>query len=366
MLRRFGFANADALAQGKTGMECRGEEHDITLVWSITSGKRLILADGHEVHYSNSRSANFDFSWTMKGGHVLKMVAFASPPLSEKPGFRQYDLFVDGQSFFNFPKMFRIGLKGPAPPMHGGGYGYPNAVEGGYKRGNTGGDYTPRTQSQEEADMQRAIQASLMESGPRYTANANVSDQHKNEVEDLLDFGSDPLPEPIVAPAPAIMPAQNSQRQPNFNDFYPSNFAPAPAPAHQVAQPHPAFATAPAPPVYGQQQQMDHIANRDRFGSISSNISAPPPGSSNNPWHSNDTSTVFSAPTQNGFQPAPAPNSNPVSIDSMYQKMANTDFFAPSTSGAPGNPFDISATGPQPTLGSMQASRPVSINHPSC
>jgi hypothetical protein len=118
-LRRFGFANSEALASGETGTACRGEEHDVTLVWSIASGKRLILVDGHEVHYSSSRNAIFDFSWTMRGNHVLKMVAHVSPPLSPTPGFRQYDFFIDGQSFFTFPKVFRLGLapgQAPASP----------------------------------------------------------------------------------------------------------------------------------------------------------------------------------------------------------------------------------------------------------
>jgi hypothetical protein len=109
-IRRFGFANMSALANGEVGTACRGEEHDVTLVWSITSGKRLIMLDGKEVHYSHSRNAIFDFSWTMRGNHVLKLIAHASPPLSPTPGFRQYDFFVDGQSFFSFPKVYRLGL----------------------------------------------------------------------------------------------------------------------------------------------------------------------------------------------------------------------------------------------------------------
>lgn len=82
------------------------------MVWSVTSGKRLILADGQEVHYSNSRSAVIDFSWTMRGNHVLKVVAHATAPMSAEPGFRQYDFFVDGRSFFSFPKVYRLGLSG--------------------------------------------------------------------------------------------------------------------------------------------------------------------------------------------------------------------------------------------------------------
>lgn len=36
---RYGFANERALSMGKTGVDCRGEEHDIVVTWSITGGK---------------------------------------------------------------------------------------------------------------------------------------------------------------------------------------------------------------------------------------------------------------------------------------------------------------------------------------
>ena len=32
--------------------------------------------------------------------------------MSAEPGFRQYDFFVDGRSFFSFPKVYRLGLTG--------------------------------------------------------------------------------------------------------------------------------------------------------------------------------------------------------------------------------------------------------------
>lgn len=37
---RFGFPNQDALSNGKTGIDCRGEEHEVSVVWSVTSGKK--------------------------------------------------------------------------------------------------------------------------------------------------------------------------------------------------------------------------------------------------------------------------------------------------------------------------------------
>jgi hypothetical protein len=133
---RFGFANPDALAAGETGTACRGEEHDITLVWSVTSGKRLILADGQEVHYSNSRSAVIDFSWTMRGNHVLKVVAHATAPMSVDAGFRQYDFFVDGRSFFTFPKVYRLGLTGGKTLSPDVGMGASRMAESSGRRSN--------------------------------------------------------------------------------------------------------------------------------------------------------------------------------------------------------------------------------------
>ena len=40
--RRFGFSNKEALDSGETGTACRGEEHDVTLIWSVASGKRIV------------------------------------------------------------------------------------------------------------------------------------------------------------------------------------------------------------------------------------------------------------------------------------------------------------------------------------
>ena len=71
--RRFGYPNREALAEGKTGIECRGEEHEVVIVWSVTSGKRQIMMDGKEVHYSMNRTGILDHSWTARGNHILKI-----------------------------------------------------------------------------------------------------------------------------------------------------------------------------------------------------------------------------------------------------------------------------------------------------
>jgi hypothetical protein len=108
---RFGFSNAEAIKQGLSGVNCRGEEHEITIVWSLTSGKRLVTADGEEVHFSSGKrtDSKFETSWTMNGGHILKVINHATPPLLQTPGFRQFDFLLDGCSFFDMPKIYELG-----------------------------------------------------------------------------------------------------------------------------------------------------------------------------------------------------------------------------------------------------------------
>jgi len=185
---RFGFPNGAALDAGETGTACRGEEHDITIVWSIASGKRMILADGHEIHYSSNRGGEIDFSWTMKGNHILKVIAHAAPPLTATPGFRQYDLFIDGQSFFLMPKVFELGLKGPpsavarVPGVYHPAAGAPQQEPTMHYDLRTG-QYirAPRSPEEEERDLQAAIQASLEESRSFLSTRANS--QNANSVQ---------------------------------------------------------------------------------------------------------------------------------------------------------------------------------------
>jgi len=231
------------LAAGETGTACRGEEHDITLIWSITSGKRLVLADGQEVHYSNSRSQVFDFSWTMRGNHVLKVIAHVTTPMNAPPNFRQYDFFVDGMSFFSMPKVYRLGLTG-ADPVHdpgalalahssrrnaygnyslGGGYGGAS-VPPSHNRGPSSivEIEAPHNAQEEEAYLREAIKASLSEQQQReqmMSSSVSYQDQqqqqHSRDQDDdlLIDFMSEPGPVPAPA-APgvqafAMVPAVN-------------------------------------------------------------------------------------------------------------------------------------------------------------
>lgn len=306
---RFGFTNQDSLSAGETGTACRGEEHDITLVWSISSGKRLILADGREVHYSNNRSHVFDFSWTMRGNHVLKVVAYAHPPMNVSPGFRQYDFYVDGMSFFSMPKVYRLGLSASASTnepsgalvmatssRHSGGAAraYNNYSMGGSGAGGTrtfataGGSgnrsvrssrstniaeiEAPHTQDEEEAYLAEAIKNSLKVDDPPPIATSEPeiavvgSDTYgaapvPASGDDLLiDFMSDPAPAPVAAapaaPTQDIFAPQSTSAtvQPQPQPAYSQNQYPQPTaypsnPNATAATPFDMASSTPAPPV---------------------------------------------------------------------------------------------------------------------
>ena len=49
--------------------------------------------------FATNRSGLLDFSWSTKDNHVIKVFCHAAPPNfgDVQPGFRQYDLSLDGQ-----------------------------------------------------------------------------------------------------------------------------------------------------------------------------------------------------------------------------------------------------------------------------
>jgi len=107
----FGYSNAEAISSGLTGVECRGEEHEVILIWSIASSKRVLRIDGEDIHYSVGRlsDAKFEFSYSIQGGHLLKVTAHLMKPIGSTSEFRQYDLQLDGLSFFEMPRLFQLG-----------------------------------------------------------------------------------------------------------------------------------------------------------------------------------------------------------------------------------------------------------------
>lgn len=227
---------------------------------------------------------------------MLKVVAHASPPLNVPPGFRQYDLFIDGQTFFSMPKVFELGIRGgPTSPTVGPRYagapdyaappaiGYNN-----YSSSRGVGGYAsaaaPRSASQEEEDLKRAIAVSLEESrrhlsGERSRSMENgggggYAPEEVEPKEDLLDFSNEPpAPAPLPAlPAPPVQdtanmlvsyqvdnrqypgaPATNSYDSMSYTSAPPAYGAPPPQQQQQYAMPQiqngPPQQYAPQPPV---------------------------------------------------------------------------------------------------------------------
>lgn len=91
------------------------------LFWSLASGKRRILLDGLEVHFScgpigeNSFSANFPLPGT--GNHMMQLVADLSTGGSQARAhnpsiygnYKHFDLRLDGQSFHNMLHIYELG-----------------------------------------------------------------------------------------------------------------------------------------------------------------------------------------------------------------------------------------------------------------
>ncbi|GKY99562.1 hypothetical protein MPSEU_000910500 [Mayamaea pseudoterrestris] len=133
---KFGLADGASLKQGLQGIACCGEEHLVTAVWSVRSGKlRITINDkiipvhlDSEEKVINSSKTNMkkavNVSWTFR----LPSDAAAGPPASPTPSSRQlhlqfigyaampehnrkqYDLIIDGCSFFKLPKLQQVGV----------------------------------------------------------------------------------------------------------------------------------------------------------------------------------------------------------------------------------------------------------------
>eukprot|EP00978_Attheya_sp_CCMP212_P027884 scaffold94607_cov56-Attheya_sp.AAC.10 len=382
IFKRFGFANVEALSNGETGTACRGEEHDITLVWSVTSGKRLILADGQEVHYSNSRNALFEFSWTMRGNHVLKVVAHASPPMAAVPGFRQYDFFVDGQSFFSFPKVYRLGLSQPSS-SRGQGQGYANYAVGPTSPTGIGSLEAPHNPAEEEMYLREAIKNSLVEDTkePSENGTSSASGQPAKEEPNLLDFFDTPVPAPAPPPAlaaPVPGPPAFAGQNTSF-DAYPgpspsqySNYGPPPSDNMGFAQPPPAapgYGAAPPaqyPPVGAPQPGYGFPAPAEpapqpSYAPPMSGAAASVVNGQNQFTavdHADDDRSVFSflsAPGPSKSQPPP-PRGPGTLADKAYQNIAALSDFNLTSKDDRSNPFDGNAsTQPAQTLGGMKA-----------
>lgn len=121
----FGIANPLKVRQGCVGVACRGEEHSVEFVWSLTSGKRVVIWDNENIIYMDKHKcgicvdSKFEYSFDCyfqqhrRERAFCKLVAHPFTP-SGIDGItlagRRFDLFINGQSFFDFLKLYELGM----------------------------------------------------------------------------------------------------------------------------------------------------------------------------------------------------------------------------------------------------------------
>mmetsp|Transcript_25413 Transcript_25413/g.50991 ORF Transcript_25413/g.50991 Transcript_25413/m.50991 type:complete len:523 (+) Transcript_25413:204-1772(+) len=119
----------------KKGTECRGREHEIILVWSILTNKAHIYVNSQEIFRLDSPHEDYInlnpfFSGSFRRGfnlpnakyngkHRIDIRCYARTPMGAKNmivddaggKFRQYELTIDGLSFFSMPAMYELGTQ---------------------------------------------------------------------------------------------------------------------------------------------------------------------------------------------------------------------------------------------------------------
>jgi hypothetical protein len=267
---RFGFPNQAAVDAGQAGIDCRGEEHDVTLVWSITSGKRMLMSNGQQIYVGINKGKIFEHSWSNKNGNNMRVIAHSTQPLSNTQGSRQYDLFVDGKSFFVLPKVYEVGLKGSSSDVR-----IPGIISS-MERGRleqqaparrvaayseSGRNIVaPHSAEQEQDELKKAIEASLNESRAHLQAKGRLNEEeslaastltatigeHPKRIHQiqqapeppLIDFFSDPNPA-AASYSQALVPVGAPQTQYQLDDPFGFNTQPAYNAAPSMAPPAP-------------------------------------------------------------------------------------------------------------------------------
>lgn len=321
--------------------------------------------DGSEIHYSTSRSSTFQYSWSARGNHVikvnkfpfygsffvfsthyisvmnyltllnqlhclcLKVVAHAAPPVSPTPGFKQYDLYIDGQSFFTMPKAYELGLRGPVSAydrVPGTSYGSPAAAPShGYGSYNGSGIQAPSTRQEEDRALQEAINASLEESQKYLASKGNAPESSTaaapaTQAADLMDLGG-----PRTAPDSQSITTYNAHQYG--------------APPAQYGSPPPQYSS-PLPQYGAQQSQYTQYPPQSRAisyqqpgpgygGPSQQNYQTAQPSSSTALVPSNAPSQPYAIPQGNQSFQSPAPAAPSYGAPAAYASSAPPTYSSP-------------------------------------
>jgi len=228
---RFGVANPPAVEAGEAGANCRGSEHEIIFTWSLNSGKRQILADGKDVHYSETGQNGWTADQVFQHHFNIRVSGLSGPlraHLITQPANRDlhqikpFDLRINGVSYFSMPKIFQLGtpqmitrpVKGKGKNRGGGGGG-----------GNSSSRGSEHLSHQEREAIAAAKLASLQDQQVSHNqqehSSSGFASAPANDVnEDLFSFDAPPA----AAAAPPLAQGGASYGQPPPQQQY-SNYS---------------------------------------------------------------------------------------------------------------------------------------------
>jgi len=115
---KFGIANPPAIANGDSGSNCRGSEHEIIFIWSLNSGKRQIMSDGKDIHFSETGSNGWTADQVFQHHFEIRVAGLSGPirahlitqPANKDvPHIKPFDLRLNGVSYFAMPHIFQLG-----------------------------------------------------------------------------------------------------------------------------------------------------------------------------------------------------------------------------------------------------------------
>eukprot|EP00526_Cylindrotheca_closterium_P000451 CAMPEP_0113653912 /NCGR_PEP_ID=MMETSP0017_2-20120614/28859_1 /TAXON_ID=2856 /ORGANISM="Cylindrotheca closterium" /LENGTH=374 /DNA_ID=CAMNT_0000566991 /DNA_START=160 /DNA_END=1284 /DNA_ORIENTATION=- /assembly_acc=CAM_ASM_000147 len=291
---KFGVANSQALDDGLTGANCRGSEHEVIFIWSLNSGKRQILADGKDVHYSESGQNGWTSDQVFQHHFNMRVPGFSQPirchlvtqPSNKDiPSIKPFDLRINGLSFFSFSKIFQLGT--------------PQMVSRPIK-GKGGRSTNPEDDPYCTPEERKAIAAAKLASMRDYREQEQRNKGGMNRDEgNLINLMDDPAPPPTPAPSAASLPQysaasigsfgsapQQQPPQPAYAQSAYSNYslgsmgAPPQPPAQAppaYGQPAPSPYGQPAPAPYGQQAPAPYGQPAPAYGQPPAPYGQPPP-----------------------------------------------------------------------------------------
>eukprot|EP00814_Leptocylindrus_danicus_P003973 CAMPEP_0116030362 /NCGR_PEP_ID=MMETSP0321-20121206/16808_1 /TAXON_ID=163516 /ORGANISM="Leptocylindrus danicus var. danicus, Strain B650" /LENGTH=494 /DNA_ID=CAMNT_0003505151 /DNA_START=212 /DNA_END=1693 /DNA_ORIENTATION=+ len=277
--------------------------------------------------------------------------AMAPAPSNGTPGhpnasIRQYDLKIDGQSVFQMPKVYQLGVAGALnnrKPGHRSNYRTYNLTTGRYE-----GPDEPRNVDEEEAALQSAIAASLAES-KRHLESTSYGTTAASSARSPVVSNTNNTNKTVVAntneaPAPPALPTVSAGAE-DLLDLLAEPSVPAAAGPDQFQQYHqysndPFGITAPPPAAPIQTQQQPDTAAPAQY-------SNDPFSDSSNPAPPAPSATQQQQPTVDPFAAAPQENQ-------QYMPQLQTNFAmpvppaeaAPVVAGQPPSSTDLTFTAP--------------------